>query len=652
MSKSFRVQTILLSGETVQSDGYNGLLINGINLTGSLVPNNLTGQFAPAGMTGQFITTAQTGGFGGGNFNTGTLVGTFALLNGTNYYSGISFSLGNEIISGNISGQTFSGQNFIVSGSTVVIASQTGNFITNGQTGIFASAGLTGNFLYQNYSGQINLLALNDSSGINLSGGSFIITEGIPVVISNYTSGNAFEGARNLCIVDRYAYMTCNPVSWGYGRNSAMSYFNVIDIQNPSSPKVIGSLSTLIISGVESLNVIGNYAYMSLYPNSGFGIVDVSNPSSPQLAGYLTGVTTLAKAQSSDFKGSYAYVTTANSTGPSVIDYLNIIDISNPSNPFVVGVTGTTGLSLASDIQVKGKYAYVCSWYGNVLSTFDVSNPTNPIWIGQSSYIKNPDALYVESKYAYVCAQGTGFWIIDVSNPHSSNMPIVGSVSGSNFWSVTVQNNVAYVNDYLDSKISMYNVSNPANPVLMGSLVDTTNLAHVDILYNCGNHTYCTRSNNGNNCGLTILQNGGISVPGANIGSIYTNECYVGNRLSVGSDIISHTSISSGPLGIYSQGPLSVLGSGKFLSGISISGSLNFSDGSQLITSNFTGNSGLFVNGNPVVTAQIGTSPTSGTITLPITSDIYGSPGVLLAQPAGWLSFIISGGLTGRIPYY
>ena len=101
---------------------------------------------------------------------------------------------------------------------------------------------------------------------------------------------------------------------------------------------------------------------------------------------------------------------------------------------------------------------------------------------GAPNYLGGASSIFVEGKYAYVTS---GFWdeegtindnalsIFDISNP--SNPTLAGSVHGNgtpNYLgganNVYVSGNYAYVTSYDDCSLTIFDISNPANPVFEG----------------------------------------------------------------------------------------------------------------------------------------------------------------------------------------
>jgi hypothetical protein len=105
--------------------------------------------------------------------------------------------------------------------------------------------------------------------------------------------------------------------------------------------------------------------------NNGFsasatGIVRTFSPtalSSISIPGYANNV---------DVNGNYAYVA-AGATG------LQVVDVSNPQAPVIVGAKDTPGN--ANDIRIAGNLAYIADGSAG-LQILDISNPTAPVIVG------------------------------------------------------------------------------------------------------------------------------------------------------------------------------------------------------------------------------------------------------------------------------
>jgi hypothetical protein len=171
--------------------------------------------------------------------------------------------------------------------------------------------------------------------------------------------------------------------------------------------------------------------------------------------------------------GKYAYVA----------DYtagLRVVDVSNPASPTLLGTVDTGGF--AAGVFVAGRYAYVVD-ANDGLNIVDVSSSTAPAVVGVYAGT-NGDNVYVAGRYAYVAAGGSGLQIVDVSNPAAPTL--VGSYSMTGAYDVYVVGEYAYVADQSDG-FKIIDVSNPASTTLVKS-IDTSGTAYG--VYVSGNYAY------------------------------------------------------------------------------------------------------------------------------------------------------------------
>jgi len=74
-------------------------------------------------------------------------------------------------------------------------------------------------------------------------------------------------------------------------------------------------------------------------------------------------------ASSVDISGNYAYVTASQS------DSLTVIDISNPTSPTVVGsVSDSVNLDYPIYVQVSGNYAYITPFFSDSLTVIQINS--------------------------------------------------------------------------------------------------------------------------------------------------------------------------------------------------------------------------------------------------------------------------------------
>ncbi len=311
--------------------------------------------------------------------------------------------------------------------------------------------------------------------------------------------------AWDVAVVGNLAYVTCG--NWAWDSNSVWSGLQIIDISIPSKPKKLGSLATPV--DANDVEIVGNIAYIACGNShderwKGLQIMDVSDPYHPEL---ISSVETVGDAADVIIVGNKAYLANGNN--------FQVIDITNPLTPEIIGTveTGLFGIAIiedkpyVSDGSVVGNMAYIAD--GDIdehklsvkrLKIIDVSNPSNPEVIGftdiSGDYIGN---VKVIEDIAYVpYAQwegGGGLQVIDVSNPLE---PVtIGSVNTGFSNSLSVIGNMAYLacGDYIYNQwngLQIIDISNPYNPNLPGNIGIPLNLGNAYDLKIVGNIAYLT----------------------------------------------------------------------------------------------------------------------------------------------------------------
>jgi len=142
---------------------------------------------------------------------------------------------------------------------------------------------------------------------------------------------------------------------------------------------------------------------------------------------------------------------------------LQVIDISDPSSPTLIGSCKTSGY--ANDVCVSGNYAYMVAGQG--LQIIDISNPSSPVLVGSCDTPGRACDIHVSGNYAYVADERCGLQIIDISNPIS---PILAGYYNTPGWAseVYVFENYAYLADG-SYGLQVIDISDPASPTFVGN---------------------------------------------------------------------------------------------------------------------------------------------------------------------------------------
>ena len=308
------------------------------------------------------------------------------------------------------------------------------------------------------------------------------------------------DDAKSVYVSGNYAYVAADDEG-----------LQVIDIIDPESPEIVGSLEMQYSGRAWFVQVSEGYAYVVSDLTGDFSLeaIDISDPENPANVGYFG---TQGSPQDLHVSSDYAYVVWETSTVTGPQGGLKIIDISDPEDPLKAAYIGTgTG---AQGVYVSGNYAYVADGGWTGLQVFNVSNPENPYTISAFD-VEYATKVCVSGNYAYVAGAGD-FQVIDVSEPQ--NPQSVGSVERSTgAQSMYVTGSYAYIAAY-ENGIDVITITDPQDPILL-TTVDTPGKA-IDIFVS-GSHAYVAD----NEGGLQIIDLSDLStVPDGGDGSDQTSD--------------------------------------------------------------------------------------------------------------------------------
>jgi hypothetical protein len=232
-----------------------------------------------------------------------------------------------------------------------------------------------------------------------------------------------------------------------------------------STPSQVGGVVPNAGAGGQAHNAVfvqDGYAYVTDWTH-GLYIYDISNPQTPSLVGRferIQGVTDGTMDVVVD--GNYAYVAFK-------WHGLRVLDISNRANPIeVAGVRPFGADQLSLHLYKSGRYIYQAD-EGNGVLMYDVLTPTNPTYVGRyHTPSMFAQSVHVHGQRVYVAEVNGGVTIWNVSSVGSSSR--IGAIEGGDIgtvWGVHVEGDYAYL--AASNRLHVVNVSNPANPRLLGS---------------------------------------------------------------------------------------------------------------------------------------------------------------------------------------
>ncbi|MBM55377.1 MAG: regulator [Euryarchaeota archaeon] len=253
--------------------------------------------------------------------------------------------------------------------------------------------------------------------------------------------------------------------------------------------------------------------YAILGRKSGTSFIDISDPVNPVFVGNLAASGANSTWRDIKVANNYAYIVSeAFGHGMQVFDLSKLGDVENPPVEFEED-GHYEGFSKAHNLVVNEEtdmlYAVGTNTFEGGLHIMDISDPTNPTLVGdfsQDGYThdaqivvyEGPDANFQGKEIAFACNENT-VTIADVSDPSDTYMISATTYSNSQYthqgW-LTEDQHYFLVGDELDEYYDgvntttfIWDVSDLSSPVLIGTYVSET--AAIDHnLYVVGNLCY------------------------------------------------------------------------------------------------------------------------------------------------------------------
>ncbi len=227
----------------------------------------------------------------------------------------------------------------------------------------------------------------------------------------------------------------------------------VIDIEDPTSPRIVASLS--LDSQSYDVTISGQYAYVATNW-AGMAVVDISDPEHPfevgvvEIPGYALGVR---------YRDGHCFVA-ARSGG------LQIVNVSYPAAPLIAGSYNPSAIIVG--VTLQDSVAYLSA--GSFLSV-DITDINNPALIGTMTVGNGAKNCQIIDNVAYIADSFAGLFVADVSNPGAMSAISTLDTSGE-AWDIELRGDIAYL-AVGGSGLQIVDISDPNVPVSLG-YVDTS----------------------------------------------------------------------------------------------------------------------------------------------------------------------------------
>jgi hypothetical protein len=237
------------------------------------------------------------------------------------------------------------------------------------------------------------------------------------------------------------------------------------------------------------VHVVENIAYMG--NGNYFQIYNVSDKLNPALLGEvkLTGI-----VHQIVIHNNLAFVAIKEEDEDD--QDLQIVDISDPANPVLLGLHERQFSSIVSILPVHNYIYLLMSGYFEVI---DVSDPANPIKIENAFFDSGIKQGTLRDNLVYAANSRTGLQIFDISDPANifkvSELAL-GDTTQLDPYSIEIRDNYAFLG-VRGTGLVIVDISDPANPVEVASIPPSTLGYDSHIALN-GNHLYFADASYGN----------------------------------------------------------------------------------------------------------------------------------------------------------
>lgn len=263
-----------------------------------------------------------------------------------------------------------------------------------------------------------------------------------------------------------------NPVVYTVTAQDSTTQAYTVTVQFVA-PYILPTTATDVSLGANSVLVDGTRAY--IIEGTAFKVLDVSNPLSPVLIGSVIHGFTDLRVEAHAIYNNIVWCVRSSSGGYGAATYVFGIDVSDPLNPVVRGtLTLQTGTSLLANVSlIYAGYLLVHDYSRNLIYVINISNPLAPAvyssWSVPNMVNGGPGVMMIDGTLLYLpCRENFTFRIYNIANltavTQVGSVPLPADSSGP---PVKIGSYV-YISD--SSGLRVIDVSTPATPSIVGTL--------------------------------------------------------------------------------------------------------------------------------------------------------------------------------------
>jgi hypothetical protein len=229
----------------------------------------------------------------------------------------------------------------------------------------------------------------------------------------------------------------------------------------------------------------GNIAVQGSYNCRGAFIYDITNPDAPVLASVYSPPGTSFQFLEAIVIGNRGYFGVGSGSGSN--PGVHIVDLTNPYSPVLLGTVDAThgnGHDIIHEMMVisQNNKTYLIENYNQLSSStkiikiIDITNPAAPVlkWDLNPTDVTWVHAFHIRGNRMYTSGWGGKVEIYDISNLATQAPTLLGAINGNSTnhstWTSEDGRYLYSCRETLDGDVRVYDVLNPAQPLLIKSI--------------------------------------------------------------------------------------------------------------------------------------------------------------------------------------